>query len=82
MGGMISVDTSERGLAVGRMLAGPGGLPTGARIVGKVEGLGRMGALVLLSSGVYVQMNGGVLRSLEQGLVDQALVVEQAAGRG
>jgi hypothetical protein len=51
-------------------------IPAGSRVLGVItrDTRGREGgALVCLQSGTYVQMNGGVIRTLHQGDVELAL---------
>ncbi|MDO3380434.1 hypothetical protein [Geoalkalibacter halelectricus] len=58
-------------------------LPRGAEALGTVSTDDGAGALLRLANGYYVQGNAGAIKVLDQGAVDRALEVsEAAAGMG
>ena len=67
------ITTTARALSKARRAAGA--LPPGGRLAGLVERTdGTSGALCRLPNGRYVQVNGGVVRSLAQAAVGRALL--------
>lgn len=63
-----------------RLYWGPAPLPASAAAVGTVEIEGshyRKGALIQLQSGIYVQGNGGAIRTLPQAEIAAALGGEE-----
>lgn len=63
----MTIDTTERGIELAHMYAGPAPKPTGTEILGLVtRKTGEIGALLLFKSGYSVQYNAGVIRTLDQ----------------
>lgn len=56
-------------------------LPSGATALGTIRRAnGESGALIQFESGIYAQANAGVIRTLDQGAVTEALRTADAAG--
>lgn len=63
----MTIDTTDRGLELAHMYAGPADPPEGTEILGLVtRDTGEIGALLVFRSGYYVQYNAGVIRTLDQ----------------
>lgn len=79
---MIAIDI--RAGALGEAARRAGHIPAGAQIVGSVarDGESGHGALVLLASGRYTEINDGSMRALDQGEVIRQLARKEFARLG